>query len=316
MSGRWICAPARGRAWQGDGSFHEGLWENNVALGPGTRRLLSGIEISGFWTGDTVAAGLIELPSGAQYAGPMFDSKPARVEPELLRWLETRLSSRDPDVLLLYGNAYTDFEEPPPDPELARRAFEQSARLGSAQAAYRLARLIGAFSPDESIQWLTRAADQDHPSAAARLAEHYHQGTRVPRDFDRALHYYEVAVGAGDTQSRNNLAWLLATCPDAAVRDGDRALALIAPLAGFMQNWQYLETLAAAYAQTGNFSAAEHAQIRALELLNPEEPLAESTRADLEAHLESYRLRKPVRDTDSDPMRGAARTIDDPARRG
>lgn len=61
-----------------------------------------------------------------------------------------------------------------------------------------------------------------------------------------------------DAQAMNNLAWILATAPQATLRDGSRAVEL-AIQACKLTNWQVLyciDTLAAAYAEAGDFESA------------------------------------------------------------
>jgi hypothetical protein len=67
----------------------------------------------------------------------------------------------------------------------------------------------------------------------------------------------------------NNLAWLLATCPDASVRNGARAVELAqqAERLSGGQDPSMLGTLAAAYAEAGRFpeaiAAAQEVCVRA-----------------------------------------------------
>jgi Flp pilus assembly protein TadD len=81
-----------------------------------------------------------------------------------------------------------------------------------------------------------------------------------------ANHYSQALADLGEatrldpqnTTALNNYAWVLATCPDATVRDGKKALA-IALKACELSKWNDAaawDTLAAAYAETGDFDNA------------------------------------------------------------
>jgi len=65
----------------------------------------------------------------------------------------------------------------------------------------------------------------------------------------------------------DDLAWLLATCPDASVRDGKEALKLSKKACELTENRNMLllETLAAAYAESGNFEAAMTTQKKVMD---------------------------------------------------
>jgi tetratricopeptide (TPR) repeat protein len=92
----------------------------------------------------------------------------------------------------------------------------------------------------------------------------------------------------------NEKAWLLATCPDPAMRDGKRAAGL-ATRACDLVDWEdsaYLDTLAAAYAESGDFEAAAQTQQDAIRKLRP----GESDKAAFESRLSLYKAGKPYRD--------------------
>jgi tetratricopeptide (TPR) repeat protein len=90
----------------------------------------------------------------------------------------------------------------------------------------------------------------------------------------------------------NNLAWLLATCPEAGFRDGPRAVTL-ARRACEATDWKQpfcLGTLGAALAEAGDFDEAARWQAEALALYPAEEKPAG------EARLELYRAGQPYRE--------------------
>ncbi len=94
----------------------------------------------------------------------------------------------------------------------------------------------------------------------------------------------------------DNLAYALAACPDASVRDGAKAVELAqraTRLSGGRMP-EMIMTLAAAYAESGRFPEAIAAAQTALELAVDHGNTV--TAKLLQAHLELYRAGKPVRD--------------------
>ncbi len=110
-------------------------------------------------------------------------------------------------------------------------------------------------------------------------------------DLERALQ-----IDPHDSYAYSEHAWLCATCPDAKFRDGAKAVEL-ATKACELNSWQYADyvnTLAAAYAEKGEFDLAVKWQTRALELKLG--PGTTWTPEDLRDHLELYKSGKPYRD--------------------
>jgi tetratricopeptide (TPR) repeat protein len=90
----------------------------------------------------------------------------------------------------------------------------------------------------------------------------------------------------------NTLAWVWATSPDASQRDGRKAVEY-ANKACELSGWKnagYLSTLAAAYAEAGNFKEAIRWQNKALDLSRGEDA------AKLRPRVELYQAGKPYRD--------------------
>src|SRR5262249_30309383 len=93
---------------------------------------------------------------------------------------------------------------------------------------------------------------------------------------------------------------LLATCTDGRIRDGERAI-LMATKACELTDWmrgRELDTLAAAYAEAGQFEEAERYQRMALdhpEYVSPDGAVAGFEVAGYRQRLELYKQKKPYR---------------------
>ena len=94
-------------------------------------------------------------------------------------------------------------------------------------------------------------------------------------------------------EAHDNLAYLLATCPDEKVRDGKKALehATIANELTKESNCQVLNTLAAAYAELEDFEKATETQKKAIEVA-----VSDTVRDLLREHLTLYEQHQPLRD--------------------
>jgi len=111
-----------------------------------------------------------------------------------------------------------------------------------------------------------------------------------------AIKQYEQAleISPQSVAAENNLAWLLATNPDASIRHRDRALEL-ATRANQLSgggNATVLRTLAAAYANAGQFSRAVEVGQLALSLTDRESPLAKA----LQQEIAGYQAGLPYRE--------------------
>ncbi|WP_197530359.1 tetratricopeptide repeat protein [Bythopirellula polymerisocia] len=106
-------------------------------------------------------------------------------------------------------------------------------------------------------------------------------------DFEKAL-----KVDPEDAALLNNLAWVLATSPEAEVRNGDRAVEL-ATKACELTEYQMphiLSTLAAAFAESGNFDTAVEWSQKAVNMHDPEND------EQLAKELASYQKKQPWRE--------------------
>jgi len=111
-------------------------------------------------------------------------------------------------------------------------------------------------------------------------------------DYERAL-----KLQAHDVGLLNNFAWVLATAPEEKLRDGHRALALATDACRQTEYKQdyILSTLAAAYAETGDFESARKWAAEAVEA-PPSNQAEPSQKDELRKELESYKANKPWRE--------------------
>jgi tetratricopeptide (TPR) repeat protein len=109
--------------------------------------------------------------------------------------------------------------------------------------------------------------------------------------FAQAIGEYEktLQIDPQSLPTRNNLAALLATCPDVSLRNGARAVQIAQQAVQFSGGRDPISfrSLAAAYAETGRFAEAVAAGEKALQLAPAEE--SDSWVAAVQRELESYR---------------------------
>jgi hypothetical protein len=98
-------------------------------------------------------------------------------------------------------------------------------------------------------------------------------------------------------EALNNLAWIRATCPDEGLRNGSEALQLAQAACQISGNAQPIPfgTLAAAYAETGNFTNAVRAAQTAIELATAagNEPFATMNRQLQQLYQSGHAFRTP-----------------------
>lgn len=118
-------------------------------------------------------------------------------------------------------------------------------------------------------------------------------------DFDGALTDFRRALESDptDLDAVNGLAWLLATCPSANVRNGAAALELAKANIARARRAVWLQTLAAAQAESGDFAEAiaaeeesQHTSDSLLGWVSPRETVIDHERC-----LAAYRSGRPLR---------------------
>ena len=148
----------------------------------------------------------------------------------------------------------------------------------------------------EAIAHFQRAlAIQPNNAPAHR---HLAQAFVLVADTSEAVQHYQaaLAIQPDDVPTLNNLAWILATCPQASIRNGAEAVEL-AQQANHLSggtNASILGTLAAAYAEAGRFPEAVSTAQRGLELAISQTNTPNVN--DLRARIKLYQTGSPLRD--------------------
>jgi tetratricopeptide (TPR) repeat protein len=174
----------------------------------------------------------------------------------------------------------------PRDPDFLGIYYDQTSPRRAWHARLAKKYIIAASRP-----WLPVGPDPPPPDAAGQGFYWYELG-----DHRRAVAAYEDAIrfDSADFSALNGLAWLLATSPEGSLRDGKRAvdLAIRACRLTFRPEAACIDTLAAAYAEAGDFAAAIETQQEVIGMISGGDPDFERYRT----RLELYNAGKPFRD--------------------
>jgi tetratricopeptide (TPR) repeat protein len=193
------------------------------------------------------------------------------------------------------------------------RRYQHEYKLGllDCEAAIRLNERSGAAYGERSAIRLASGDAKgalDDAEQVLKSDPKSHEGHMRKGEAHRALGDYKAAASDFDQAARSDpnrvsaliaLAELLATCPDAGVRDGQRAIKLGRQACKLTkgQNLDALSALAAAYAEIGRFDVAVKGQKHVLEgiALYERDPLAARERLKLYEQGMPYRAPGPQR---------------------
>jgi len=207
-----------------------------------------------------------------------------------------RMRPTDPDAQVSLGNAL--FQKGRIDEAIAH--YQQAitvhpdhflARYSLGHALLEKGELEGAIQVCRSAL-LLRPSDADCQTTLAIALEEKGNPAEAVQHYQKAL---ELAPSSIATLS--NLAWLLATSPDASLRNGQKAVELAKQadrLAGGT-NSLVLRTLAAAYAENGDFANAIRTARSAMQLARMHSE--EAVMTDLDQQIALYQLGMPYRET-------------------
>lgn len=115
--------------------------------------------------------------------------------------------------------------------------------------------------------------------------------------FDEALkdYYQAIQIDPKNASAWNNLGWLRATCPVTSFRNGKEAVEAATKACEFSdwKNWTRVDTLAAAFAEAGDFQQAIKFQEQALNL----DETNNDKRKAMKNRLASFQKHQPFRQT-------------------
>jgi len=190
-------------------------------------------------------------------------------------------------------------------------------RKGDFDGAMACFQRTSTLSPDPLERWRQLGGDFLHRADLEEAIECYGQALKInPRSADARANLGVALFQKGQTKEAmdswqqaleikpdqlyvlNNLAWVMATTPDAALRNGAKAVALAAQANQLSGGGDatVLRTLAAAYAEEGSYGMAAVTARRALALALAQEQKNDGLGAKLEKDIKLYEADKPARE--------------------
>jgi tetratricopeptide (TPR) repeat protein len=177
--------------------------------------------------------------------------------------------------------------------------FDRALQINSNQASAHSSLGVALLEIGQAHRALIhfQKAIEIHPRSADA---HYNLGNgflQIGRASEALAHYQKaLEITPDDTETLNNMAWILATWPEALTRDGTKAVELAERADSLTRGASPVisATLGAAYAEAGRFEDATRAAQRALQLALAEGN--EARAASIREQLEFYQAGRAFRD--------------------
>jgi TPR repeat protein len=218
-----------------------------------------------------------------------------------VKWFRRAAEQNDVKAQNSLGGCYAMGQGAAKDEVEAVKWYRKAAEQRNANAQFNLGGCYDkgrGVSQDytEAVKWYRQAAEQNYAQAQFNLGVCYEKGRGVAKDEVEAVHWYRKAATGGAVRGLNNVAWILAVSQNPAIRDGSNAVVFAekAVAATHRKVPTNLDTLAAAYAEVGQFEKAVSTQREAIALLKT----GVEKENDYQSRLRLYEARKPYRAED------------------
>ncbi|ABZ78143.1 Sel1 domain protein repeat-containing protein [Shewanella halifaxensis HAW-EB4] len=248
------------------------------------------------WILNTVVVFFLALSNGASAFS--IPQPQGAEEASRLAHIQLKATQGDEDAQYLLGLMYLSGRFVAQDRDLGMQWLTDAAELGHVKAQQTIADLAfegSLIKRDISTAelWYSKLSQQGNKWANFRLGFIYAAGGQgVERNCGKAVDQFNAV---GDMASLGNVAWILATCPEAQYRNGNKALELsLALLESNEQDPTNLDNLAAAYAEIGDFNAAISTQQKAIKALDLSAD--QSKTAEFKQRLKTYQNYEPYRE--------------------
>ncbi len=284
------------------------------------------------WLAQAAAQGdaIAMLHMGLSYRAPYVDATDID---KATAWYEKARAAGSAVALVMLGHMQMTGEIGQADETAAFALFKEAADLGLPDGQVRVAHayLRGngvQVDVDAARTWFEKAGQQGSVDAWVGLGYVYQAGLGVPVNVDKARGWYRKAALAGYAQgvsryvqllleigdlqaheeaarwlarmarenranAANDYAWLLATSPHERVRNAGLAVEFARQAVAGEASLSRLDTLAAAYAEAGQFIDAISVQEKAIALSDIE---GSDFRPEMERRLKAYQAGKPWRE--------------------
>ena len=256
---------------------------------------------------DTDAA-LRLVPEGAKAKLPMYLLKvqifvAQKKMDEAIQFLEelTKNISGSKELEVLLVQLYTDKKEYDKAEALLKKLAEKNPENNYSFIVLQAGLLAEQKKSREALKVLNEVLDQKKATKKETVMLLRLKGNlllNINRHSDAVAVLEEVLKQEPDDEvSLNNLSWLLSTSPIDIVRNGQRALELAkkaCELTDYKKSY-ILSTLAAAYAELGDFEKAMEWSQKSIDVSQEDDNVKDRV-DDLKKELESYKKRQPFRE--------------------